>query len=40
MRLPHEQLQALKAVAEREGIPYTRLARQFIEEGIQAHRQR
>jgi predicted DNA binding CopG/RHH family protein len=40
MRLPQEQLRALKAVAEREGIPYTRLARQFIEEGIAAHRQR
>jgi predicted DNA binding CopG/RHH family protein len=40
MRLPHDQLQALNAAAEREGIPYTRLARQSIEEGIQAHRQR
>ena len=34
MRLPGEQLAALKAMAERMGIPYTRLARQFIEDGL------
>jgi predicted DNA binding CopG/RHH family protein len=36
MRLPGEQLHALKAMAEKMGIPYTRLARQFIEEGLQS----
>lgn len=36
MRLPGEQLEALKAMAERLGVPYTRLARQFIEEGPQS----
>lgn len=36
MRLPGEQLEALKAMAERMGVPYTRLVRQFIEEGLQS----
>jgi predicted DNA binding CopG/RHH family protein len=36
MRLPDDQLAALKAMARGMGIPYTRLARQFIEAGLQA----
>lgn len=36
MRLPHDQLTALKAEAEKMGVPYTRLARQFIEDGLRA----
>lgn len=34
VRLPHDQLTALKAAAKREGIPHTRLVRQFIDQGI------
>lgn len=34
MRIPSAQLDALKAEAERRGIPYTRLARSILERGI------
>lgn len=34
MRIPAAQLEALKAEAERRGIPYTRLARTILEQGI------
>ncbi len=34
LRLPQEQLEAVKQAAEARGIPYTRLVRQFIEEGL------
>ena len=34
LRLPQAQLDAVKAAAERRGIPYTRLVRQFIDEGM------
>lgn len=35
LRLPEEQLAALKQAAARRGIPYTRLVRQFIDQGLQ-----
>lgn len=35
LRLPKAQLDAVKAAAEERGIPYTRLVRQFIEQGMQ-----
>lgn len=35
MRLPAEQLEALKAEAERRGIPHTRLARALLDQGLQ-----
>ena len=38
MRLPEEQLSALKRVAKQQGIPYTRLVRQFIDQGMEALR--
>jgi predicted DNA binding CopG/RHH family protein len=34
LRLPSEQLVALKAEAQKMGIPHTRLVRQFITEGL------
>ena len=34
LRLPPDQLIALKAAAQKMGIPYTRLVRQFIAEGL------
>ncbi len=36
--MPREQLEALKAAAKKAGIPYTRLVRKFIEQGLQALR--
>ncbi|MEX6508193.1 CopG family antitoxin [Jiella sp. M17.18] len=36
VRLPREQLEELKALAVRRGVPYTRLVRQFIEQGLQS----
>jgi predicted DNA binding CopG/RHH family protein len=35
MRIPARQLEALKAEADRRGIPYTRLARALLDEGLQ-----
>jgi len=35
LRLPDEQLAALKQAAKKQGIPYTRLVRQFIDQGMQ-----
>ena len=35
LRLPQEQLDAVKQAARARGIPYTRLVRQFIERGMQ-----
>ncbi len=34
LRLPDEQLAALKQAAKKQGIPYTRLVRQFIDQGM------
>ncbi len=34
LRLPPDQLVALKATAQKMGIPYTKLVRQFITEGL------
>jgi predicted DNA binding CopG/RHH family protein len=34
LRLPSDQLIALKAAAQKMGIPHTRLVRQFITEGL------
>jgi predicted DNA binding CopG/RHH family protein len=34
LRLPPDQLVALKAAAQKMGIPHTRLVRQFITEGL------
>jgi predicted DNA binding CopG/RHH family protein len=34
LRLPPDQLTALKAAAQKMGIPHTRLVRQFITEGL------
>ena len=34
LRLPKEQLEALKRAADQRGIPYTRLVRQFIDQGM------
>ncbi len=36
LRIPEEQLTALKELAKAKGIPHTRLVRQFIEQGMQA----
>lgn len=36
LRLPEEQLEAVKQAAKARGIPYTSLVRQFIEEGVGA----
>ncbi len=36
LRVPQDQLDALKDEAKRQGIPHTRLVRQFIEQGMQA----
>ena len=38
LRLPEDQLAALKALAKKQGIPHTRLARHLIEQGMQALR--
>lgn len=38
LRIPREQLAALKEAASRAGIPHTRLVRQFIEQGLQGVR--
>lgn len=35
LRLPESQIEALKAEAERRGMPYTRLVREFIALGLQ-----
>ena len=35
LRMPQDQLNALKAAAKKQGIPHTRLVRQFIEKGMQ-----
>lgn len=34
LRIPGEQLSALKSAARRAGIPHTRLVRRFIEQGL------
>jgi len=34
LRLPEDQLKALKKAAKQQGIPYTRLVRQFIDQGM------
>ena len=34
MRIPSDQLEALKAEADRQGIPYTLLARSILEQGL------
>jgi predicted DNA binding CopG/RHH family protein len=34
LRMPQEQLEALKELAAKRGIPHTRLVRQFIDEGM------
>jgi predicted DNA binding CopG/RHH family protein len=36
LRLPQDQLDALKQAARQKGIPYTRLVRQFIDEGMRS----
>lgn len=36
IRLPRDQLDALKRAAKQQGIPYTRLVRQFIDEGMRS----
>lgn len=36
LRIPEEQLDELKELAEEKGIPHTRLVRFFIERGMQA----
>lgn len=36
VRLPRDQLEALKRAAKQQGIPYTRLVRRFIDEGMRA----
>jgi predicted DNA binding CopG/RHH family protein len=38
LRIPAEQLALLKEMAEKQGIPHTRLVRQFIEQGMQTLR--
>ncbi len=35
LRIPAEQLALLKEIAKEQGIPHTRLVRQFIEQGLQ-----
>lgn len=34
LRLPQSQLVALKEAAKKQGVPYTRLIRHFIDQGI------
>ena len=36
VRLPRDQLDALKKAAKQKGIPYTRLVRQFIDQGMRS----
>lgn len=36
LRLPEEQLTELKNIAKQQGVPHTRLVRQFIEQGIRS----
>lgn len=36
LRLPYAQLEALKGMAKQAGIPHTRLARKFIDDGLAA----
>lgn len=36
VRLPRDQLDALKAAAKQQGIPHTRLVRQFIDQGMRS----
>jgi len=36
IRLPEHQLAALKKIAKQQGIPYTRLVRQFITQGMES----
>ena len=36
LRLPEDQLTALKKAAKQQGVPYTRLVRQFIDQGMQS----
>jgi predicted DNA binding CopG/RHH family protein len=36
MRLPNELLEAVKAAAERKGVPYQRFIRQALERALQA----
>ncbi len=36
LRLPQEQLDAVKRAAKERGIPYTRLVREFIEQGMRS----
>ena len=36
LRIPQAQLDALKAAAKQKGIPYTRLVRQFIDQGMRS----
>ena len=38
VRLPRDQLAALKKAAKQKGIPYTRLVRQFIDQGMRSLR--
>ena len=38
LRLPEDQLAALKKAAKQQGVPYTRLVRQFIDQGMQSLR--
>ncbi len=38
VRLPRDQLDALKEAARQKGIPYTRLVRQFIDQGMRSLR--
>ena len=38
VRLPRDQLDALKEAARQQGIPYTRLVRQFIDQGMRSLR--
>lgn len=35
VRMPESQIKALKAEAKRRGMPYTRLVREFISDGLQ-----
>ena len=38
LRIPEDQLIALKLIAKEQGIPHTRLVRHFIDQGIEALR--
>ncbi len=38
VRLPRDQLDALKEAARQQGVPYTRLVRQFIDQGMRSLR--